>query len=183
MSGNHVSQKGGCNGRCPDKGLAGYTFYDGLASLNITDNPVGYSPPVGPSIDFWLTYNQREATQPQTFTYSNVGHQWTHDFLAYVEDDPSNLGEPVELFLRGGGAETYKGFENNVSEPQLETRAVMTIVSTNPIEYERQLPDGSIEIYAQPDGATSPRKVFLTEWQDPQGNAATLTYDGQLRLV
>jgi RHS repeat-associated protein len=183
MSGKHVSQKGGCNGRCPDKGLAGYTFYDGLASLNITDNPVGYSPPVGPSIDFWLTYNQREATQPQTFTYSNVGHQWTHDFLAYVEDDPSNLGEPVELFLRGGGAETYEGFENNVSEPQLETRAVMTIVSTNPIEYERQLPDGSIEIYAQPDGATAPRKVFLTEWQDPQGNAVTLTYDAQLRLV
>jgi len=40
-----------------------------------------------------------------------------------------------------------------------------------------------VEVYGQPDGAVAPRKVFLTEVRDPYGNAATLTYDGQLRLV
>ncbi|MGH9460491.1 MAG: hypothetical protein ACRD1X_04705 [Vicinamibacteria bacterium] len=164
--------------------MAVYTFHELLASLSITDTPVGYDPPVGSSVRFRVTYNQREAGQPQTFTYSNLGHQWTHDWMSYVEDNPSALGDPVVLYVRGGGSETYQGFENNVSEPQLDTRAVMAITSTNPIEYERRLPDGSVEIYAQPDGAaTAPRKVFLTETLDPQGNAITFTYDGQLRLV
>jgi YD repeat-containing protein len=52
------------------------------------------------------------------------------------------------------------------------------------IRYERELPDGSVEVFAQPDGAmTFPRKVFMTEWRDPHGNALTFTYDAQLRLV
>ena len=39
-------------------------------------------------------------------------------------------------------------------------------------------PDGSKEVYGQSDGSTSaPRRVFLTQLIDPQGNATTLTYD------
>jgi YD repeat-containing protein len=44
--------------------------------------------------------------------------------------------------------------------------------------------DGSVEVYAQSDGATAfPRRVFLSQVIDPQGNAVTLNYDGTGRLA
>lgn len=57
-------------------------------------------------------------------------------------------------------------------------------MSTSPITYRRQKADGSVEVYAQSDGSVGfPRRVFLSQVIDPRGNAATLTYDGQQRLV
>ena len=34
-----------------------------LVSLNLTDEPVGYTPPLGPAVDFTVRYNQRDAFQ------------------------------------------------------------------------------------------------------------------------
>jgi RHS repeat-associated protein len=168
----------------PGAGMAVYSFHLMLASLSIYDNPVGYSRPLGPEVRFEATYNQREANQPATFYYSNLGKRWTHNWLSYVQDDPTAVGNPVDLYVRGGGREPYAGFMNGVSAPQQDIRAVLTIVSTSPIKYQRELPDGSKEVFAQSDGAaTAPRRVFLTEWKDPQGNKLTFTYDGQLRLI
>jgi hypothetical protein len=61
-----------------------------LVSLNINDEPVGYTPPVGPAIRFIVRYNQRDAFQPSNFTYSNFGPKWTFDWLSYITDNPSN---------------------------------------------------------------------------------------------
>ena len=156
--------------------MAAYGFHFLRASLSIFDTPVGYSPPRGPDVRFEVTYNQREAYQPATFFFSNFGKRWTHDWMSYIEDDPMALGNPLELYPRGGGRESYEGFVGGVSKPQQDNRAVMTIVSTNPIKYERELPDGSKEVFAQSDGAGSaPRRIFLTEIHDPQGNKLTLT--------
>jgi YD repeat-containing protein len=59
-----------------------------------------------------------------------------------------------------------------------------TRVSATPITYQRQLQDGTVEVYALSDGATAfPRNVFLTQIIDPQGNALTLPYDGQRRVT
>jgi RHS repeat-associated protein len=155
-----------------------------LASLKIHDTPLGYSPPLGPSVSFLVSYNQKEANQPATFFFSNLGKRWVHGWMSYVEDDPTAVGNAIELYPRGGGREPYTGFVNGVSQPQADTRAVVTIVSTSPIQYEREFPDGSKEVFSQSDGAaTAPRRIFLTEWKDPQGNKLTFTYDGQLRLV
>ena len=62
--------------------------------------------------------------------------------------------------------------------------SILVLVSQSPVTYQRRLKDGSIEVYAQSDGSTSyPRNVFLSQLIDPQGNALTLGYDGQERLV
>ncbi len=53
-------------------GMARYSAHAMLASLNIEDTPLRYSPPRGPAINFTVTYNQRESQQPQTFSYSNL---------------------------------------------------------------------------------------------------------------
>ena len=64
------------------------------------------------------------------------------------------------------------------------TRSELVRTSTSPIRYERREADGSREVYELADGAaTSPRRIFLTEMFDPQGQRVLLTYDAQRRLV
>jgi len=144
-----------------DCGTARYNFHTLRASLRIYDTPLGCGSPRGPSPRFTVLYKQREATQPQTFTFSNFGKRSSFRWLSYIEDDPTSLGEPVGLYQRGGGRETYEGFVNGVSAPQADVRAIMKIVSTSPIVYERHLRNGWVEVFSQSDGAaTASRKVF-----------------------
>lgn len=171
--------KTGCNGApCAPQGMAVHAIHLMLVSLNITDEPVGYSPPIGPAVRFLATYNQREVYQPQAFQYMNLGPKWTFDWLSYIEDDPAIPPESqsVNLYVRGGGQETYENYDlgTNTYAPHRESRA--TIERVSPTRYERFLPDGSVEVFEASLG-TAPRKVFMTKSSDPQGNAITLGYD------
>jgi RHS repeat-associated protein len=165
-------------------GMPEYDFHLLLASLTISDVPVGYTPPRGPACRFKMIYNQREANQPVTFTFSNLGQRWNVSWLSYLEDDPSSLNQPINLRLRGGGTHLYAGIVNGVSAPQTMTRATLVRTSTSPVRYERRLADGGVEVFAQADGALAfPRRIFMTESIDPQGNKLQFIYDGQLRLT
>lgn len=135
---------------------------------------------------FSLTYNQREATQPAVFSYFNVGPRWSLNWLSYIVDDPALPGASVSRAVAGGGGKTYAGYNSATGAFQAERKHGAVLVRTQgaPITYERRLPDGGVEVYAQGDGAaTYPRRIFLTRRIDPAGNAVELTYDGQLRLT
>ncbi|MBL0211557.1 MAG: hypothetical protein IPQ13_11715 [Holophagaceae bacterium] len=73
---------------CPTggPGMATYSFHAQSTSLMLKDTPLAYTPPRGPALPFTLTYAQRQANQPQAFSYSNLGPKWTFSFLAYIED-------------------------------------------------------------------------------------------------
>src|SRR5260221_274139 len=175
-----------CGGGEPGRGMATYRAHLMEVSLNLYDTPVGYAPPVGPAVQFTLMYNQRESHQPQTFTYTNLGARWTMDWLSYVTDDPGNAHASVAGFRRGGGEDVYTGFDSGTGRFAVYTRERTVLVRTaaSPVRYEGQLPDGSREVFTQADGASAyPRRVFLAQSIDPQGNALTFTYDAQLRLV
>ena len=96
-----------CKPDCPTDGMAQYNFHALVMSLNIWDSPVGYRPPRGPFVKFKVTYNQREANQPAVFTFSNLGQKWTHDWLWYVKDDPTQPSASVSVIIGGGGTEPY----------------------------------------------------------------------------
>jgi RHS repeat-associated protein len=182
-SGGGGSGPGGPGSDC---GMARYSFHSLIVSLHISDAPVGYQPPRGPAVRFRATYNQREAFQPQVFYYSNLGPKWTFNWMSYLEDDPANPAADVSLFQRGGGRELYSGYDSQTSsyQPALKSRATVVRTSTSPIRYERRLASGAIEVFAQSDGAgAAPRRVFMTQVIDAQGNAVSLTYDGSLRLT
>jgi RHS repeat-associated protein len=171
---------------CPTCGLATYRFHLMVVSLNILDTPVWYTPPRGPAPRFTVTYSQREGFQPQTFAYSNLGPKWTFDWLSYVEDDPTNGSAPAGLYQRGGGHQTHTGFSAGTQSyaPYKRDQAILVRTATAPVQYERRLKDGSVEVFGQPDGAsTYPRRVFLTAWKDAQGNTVTFTYDASFRIV
>ncbi|HSB97888.1 MAG TPA: RHS repeat-associated core domain-containing protein, partial [Spongiibacteraceae bacterium] len=172
----------------PNGGMCGANFHSMVVSLNLTDTPVGYQPPKGPSVFVTLTYNQREAYQPATFNFSNVGPKWTTNWLSYIQDDPNAAGASVMRYVAGGGAVIYAGYNSTTgkftSESEGKSAAVLARIAGTPVTYRRTLSDGTVEIYAQPDGATSyPRRTFLTQITDPTGNAVTLAYDVQRRLT
>jgi RHS repeat-associated protein len=175
-----------CGGGGGGRGMASYRAHLMQVSLNVFDTPVGYTPAMGPAVMFTLAYNQRESHQPQTFSYTNLGAKWTMDWLSYVTDDPANPNAGVTVFYRGGGEEPHAGFDSGTGRFAMNARehTVLTRTSSSPIRYERLLPDGSKEVFAQADGASAyPRRVFMTQSIDPHGNALTFTYDAQLRLV
>jgi len=184
---------------CPNNGMAGYSFHSLLASLYITDIPVGYAPPKGPAVEFLVSYSQKEANQPQTFTYSNLGPKWTFDFLAYIQDDPTVVTDAypfsmsVKAYERGGGAKTFtfqsayqrqppSNPSSGPSSPSREDQSVLVRSDLN--RYTRIYPDGRQEFYEHPDGArVYPRKIFLTKVVDRLGAALNINYDDQHRVT
>ncbi len=155
------------------------------ASLKITDTPIEYLPPRGPKVDFVVTYSQRDADQSATQPYSNLGSNWTFNWLSYITDDPANPSAPASIYVRGGGTEVYFGFDSGTQTYLMDPRSQAVLVRISSGSYEKRFPDGSKLIYGQPDGASSyPRLVFLTEVVDATGNAVSLRYysDGTNRL-
>jgi RHS repeat-associated protein len=183
-----------------------------VCGLHLTDKPLFYTPPVGPSVAFTMTYNQREASQPTTFDYGNVGNLWMFGWQSYVdEEDDSTIisaGQPPDILttitptvhLMGGGTEPYPTEQaaspdtgtpfilysaqyQQDSHVQLSKLAANSFVQVNP--------DGSRYIYGFSTGyVTNPatpliahNRFFLTQIIDPAGNALTFSYDSSLRLV
>ncbi|WGS86967.1 RHS repeat-associated core domain-containing protein [Methylomonas sp. UP202] len=173
----------------PDKsncGMCDYNFSEMAVSLNLSDTPVGYRPPKGPGVLSTLTYNQRDADQPANFSFFNVSQKWTLNWLTYVQDNPNSPGASVSRYAAGGGSYDYSGYNSTTHQftPETKNQAVLVLVSSNPVRYERRLPNGSVEVYGQSNGSsTSSRLVFLTQIVDPSGNALTLNYDNLLRLT
>ena len=128
--------------------MATYRFHALLINLHITDTPVGYAPPRGPAVYFEVTYNHKEATQPQIFTYSNLGPRWTFDQLSFIEDDDLAA---IVLHVRGGGAETLRERQRTGLRPDYlsQNRWCATSRIRSPGRCAQR--DGSVDIYAQPD--------------------------------
>jgi RHS repeat-associated protein len=180
-AGDPPADDGGC-----DKGMCRYNIKESAVSLTLSDTPVGYSPTVGPSATTSLSYNQREDSQPQVFNFYNIGPKWTLNWLSYVTDDPTNPGANVSRYLAGGGAYYYTGYNSSTGQfaAQSVDGSMFVLESQSPVRYRRLLSDGSTEIYSQSDGSTGfPRRIFLSQAIDAQGNNLTFTYDGQRRLV
>ena len=173
--------------QCPSPfGMLTYRFNLMMAAVHLQDLPLRYAPPVGPGVGLMLDYNQRESHQPATFTYTNLGPKWTLEWLSYVVDDPTTPSAPSGLFRPGGGQDPYLSPDSGTGLFAEDTRTHTTLkrVSANPIRYERYLPDGSVDVFTQSDGAVgSTRRVFITESIDPQGSVLTFTWDAQMRLV
>jgi YD repeat-containing protein len=159
---------------CP--GMAAYNAHAMLVSLSISDIPVGYDPPVGPSVRFTVRYIQR-ANEVSGFNFTHFGPRWVSNWVSYLEDDPLAPAD-VLVHLRGGGAELYTDFDYHTGgySPASKSRTRLHRTSNN--SYERVHPDGSKEIYSHYIGTTGTnRKVFLSQVVDPYGNTATLEYD------
>ena len=173
----------GPNGKCPPAPESCPTGGGGMAraaawimngTLNIVDTPLSYKPPIGPAIDFRINYNQLESNQPATFTFTNLGPDWTFGWVSYLSLDVHSV---ATVRLRTGGTEVY-ALSGAVYTNDFLSQALL--VNEGGGVYQRQLPDGSVEVYSQADGSGN---IFLTEVIDPQGNSALIQYDANLRIT
>jgi RHS repeat-associated protein len=176
------------NDQGPSCGMCVYNVTEMAVSINLKDTPVGYAPPKGPPVYVTITYNQREAGQPASFTFFNVSPKWTMNWLSYIQDDPTLPGATVTRYVAGGGYVSYLEYDTTTGlfwpEWQTNEHAILKRASDSPVTYYRYLRDGSVETYSQSDGAVIfPRRIFLTQISDPAGNSVTLNYDSQLRLT
>jgi RHS repeat-associated protein len=176
--------KTGCS-TCSTEPMASYSIHLMLASLHIEDTPISYNSPRGPSTHFKVTYNQREANQPTTFAYSNLGPKWTFNWLSYVTDNgPAAASASPTVYVRGGGTEVFSGFDSGTKSYAPDRQTLAVLVRTSGSTYEKNFPNGSKEVFSQSDGSSSyPRRIFLTSVVDATGNATTLTYDGSFRIT
>ena len=162
-----------------------------VVSLNLSDTPVGYVPQKGVSSTVGLSYNSREAEQPATLSFGNVSPKWTHSWIGFTQDDPTTgrQGYNVMRYASGGGGVDYQSYYNQstgslpaemIDNSQMWRSPVSGTISN----YQHRMPDGKVETYSLPDGATTyPRKVFLTSVTDKKGNTTTLNYDSSFRIT
>ena len=163
-------------GTCPATGMAASSVHLMLANLQIRDTPVGYTPPVGPPVRFTVRYNQRDYLQPASASSKLLGPKWTHDWNEALVANSAT----ATYFVGGGGARIFTGFDTNTQSyaPNQYDQTLLKRTSTN--TYEMVWPDGSKKIFGPYLGALG---LALTQVMDPSGNAVTLTYDQDVRLV
>lgn len=159
-------------------GMTGAQVFTKEASLNLFDYPVGYLPPVGPKVDFRANYNYLEALSKSNADFPNLGKGWTLNWIAFLNSDVKGN---VFVSVPGGGTETYRNLQTNGKEPKRYKHNLSShslLVARNDGNYERLLPDGSLEVYSNTDKAG---RKYLTELKDPAGNAAKISYDNWFR--
>jgi len=152
-------------------------------SLRLQDQPVGYKPQVGKLPNFErISYNQREDLQPANFPFSNLSSKWSHNWMAYITYNPTVYGYGLSRNAGGGGGfYATQIWQTSTGQYPGDTIDLSDIVSlpvgSAPTSFVRYLPDGSLETYDKPNGATTfPAYMFLTKVTDPQGNTTTLTW-------
>lgn len=141
-------------------GMTKYTANLMLVSLKLEDMPLRYNPPVGPPVEFKVTYNQRDPYSQAFPNYSNLGAQWSCDWFTYIEDEgqvwsdyyahrPSipGIGSNVQRFVSGGGLMNYTltNASTGLFMPDRDGNILQFNLTNN--TYELTSPDGSKEIF------------------------------------
>jgi RHS repeat-associated protein len=164
-------------------GLTIATVEPEVVGLELRDAPVGYAPPVGPTVFFNLVYSHRDTQQPTSFSYTNFGPKWTFDWLSYITDSVSSSASAL-LYRRGGGNEpfTFSSTSGTSAYPGPYSQATLTRTvngSGATTGFTMTYPDGTFEQFNQALG----NQFFMTAEGDKAGNKITLTYDSQMRIV
>lgn len=201
--GNTASSVGSCTRPCdtaiqqqnaPKGQMSSTNGHSMVVSLHLTDTPVGYTPQKGGlPMQVSLFYNQREAEQPATFGFSNVGPKWSFTWMKSFKENPAGPGASPKRVEGGGGGVEYVWYYGNGGDHGIEPGEPSdnSVTWRYPItsgvpttKYVRNLPDGSQEVYALNNGATTyPKYYFMTSFIDPRGNTTTLNYDATFRLT
>jgi hypothetical protein len=137
-------------GNC--KGMAVSSVHLMTVNLNLSDQPVGYSPPVGPPVTFTVRYNHRDAFQPATFSYANFGPKWTCDWISYITDNPQSSSSDVDYYIRGGGTRSFTSFNTNSQAYAYQQLDQTYLKRIGPASYEMLARDGSKMVFSRSDG-------------------------------
>ncbi|HEY5791938.1 MAG TPA: hypothetical protein VIS74_01490, partial [Chthoniobacterales bacterium] len=186
--------KGAGNQDCGggSKKMAQYAVTLLTVGLNVRDTPLWYEPAYGPEVHFTVQYNQRDAYQPVTLPYANVGRLWACNYVGFITFNPTVKPWPLSAQLYdGGGSVTDFTFPPS-SETTFQTTTSAVAEDGSVLKYlpaqssgtsttaafERTFPDGSKQLYAFADGsAGTVARSYLTGIVSPQGPQLNLVWE------
>ena len=137
-------------------------------SVRLEDEPLGYTPALGPKVTFHISYRQRGAL-PDDPAIFGVGPNWSCSFASYVAHLASDPADVLRLHKAGAGWITYTG---GTAQP-LDGSIITTTASGYKIEFD----DGSTTLFEQTTtDSTGQTCYFATLQADPEGNALSFSY-------
>lgn len=162
-------------GCVPCNGMAVYNMEFASVSLMLSDTPVGYAPPVGPTIEFVASYNHRESAP--TANISNLGPKWNFSWLTFIVA-PSSAD--TRSYGPGGGELLFTGMDTSGRFlSQLLNQVIL--VKNSDTSYQKWYLDGSKEVFDLADPGANPR-ILRTKLIDPTGAAVSFGYDEYYRM-
>lgn len=157
-------------------GMAVWGINMSEVDLRLRDVPLFYNPPVGPRIHFQISYEQREANQPATLSFSNLGNKWNFNFVTTLTFDSNN----AYVNYGESGLDTFASFTANTQSSGVSTITHTRLVRAGANLFQLVSADGSMRVFSTYDGSG---RYYMTKMVDPHGNTVSLAYDNQYRLI
>jgi RHS repeat-associated protein len=169
---------------CGGTPMAQYSIHLATVSLNIVDTPVSYQPPVGPAVEFTVTYNQRDSERIAFTGLPNLGLKWNFNWLSYIWDNNSSTASAeVKRYVAGGGFRKHKLKSGSSTDYDLDAEGGSLVFVPSTKTYVLTHSDGSQQLFEQSTASSGWRRVLLKRIKDAAGNTVTLTYDSYFRLT
>lgn len=142
-------------------------------NLFVTDVPLWYQSPIGPSVQIKLSYNSQSAiAQNEPF-----GNKWQFNYASYLVVD---TGGQVTIFMPDGRRDIYSPDGSGGYEKPYQVHNTLTKIAEN--HFELRFPDDAVYVYNIPDG-TSSLQPFLVEIRDPHQQSIYLDYNTDVLLT
>ena len=175
-------------------GMAAYRLDLFSAGIQISDFPLPYESPFGPTTTVSFQYNSVDVSEngiaglaitvPELsvlnfsgLAHTHLGPRWRLNWAQFITDSPGQLGL-VELNMAHGGSVKMPKISAELGTYGRNGVSADTIQRTGENTYAHWLSDGSWEEYTFVGAVAldGRRHLFLTRICDPQGNAAVLNW-------
>ncbi|MBI5675440.1 MAG: hypothetical protein HZC48_06420 [Nitrospirae bacterium] len=141
-------------------------------NLFVTDTPLWYSPPIGPSVEISLSYNSQSA-----IAYNEpFGNKWQFNYASYLVAD---TGGQVTIFMPGGSRDVFSPDGAGGYYRPYQVFNTLTKIAEN--HFELKFPDDTVYVYNIPLGTTS-LQPFLVEIRDSYGQKLSIGYNADIQL-
>jgi RHS repeat-associated protein len=172
-NGSSGSQQAQCPTTPPSQGAPAWSVNMINMNLFVTDTPLWYDPPIGPSVSITVSYNsQSSVTHNEPF-----GSKWQFNYGSYLVVDTSGS---VLIFMPDGRYDVFSPNGAGGYRKPYQVFNTLTRIADN--YFELRLPDDTVYVYRIPPG-TSSQQPFLTEIRDAHGNPITISYDANVHIT
>ena len=154
-------------------GLCVWSFSPVSMNLFVWDTPLWYQPPVGPAIEFTMSYNSIDADNNLT----SFGPKWFFSYHGYAIETPATSNGTVTVFMPDGRNDVYSPVDSTNFSAPARVFNRLTKVGTN--QYTLAFPDGTAWYFGAPQGATNVQQALLSKIVDRHANTNLMVYDGQ----
>ena len=152
---------------CDMLGMPRWKVSEPFLSLWLGDEPLSYTPAVGPRISFGLNYSQREFTAGYDTNLFGAGKHWNCPWLSLVE---TNTKAQKVVSFPGGSRSIF----TSTNDYRTDTR----LTGGTTTGYTLSYPDGSKNVYGflVTNSAGAFRKAMMTEVWNSIGQKTRLDY-------